>query len=449
MISKLPSNTRSFFLAAIFLLSLSVESDAQIWTKIYWHSSGQKYDGGKSIIQVDSGSFIVAGGHLGNLVKIDKNGDIIWRKSYEEIEQANDLTLTSDGGICLIGYNYTTSKGWLIKTTPFGKKVWSKSFDGIADVSALLENLEGGLSILSNKLTLTDAQGNIIKQIAGVPKSTRFIQLPSSQYVICPNGGTNMMMLTADGVKIWEKPLAGARSVATTSDGNLVVMGYNDVESVIYLTKWDLNGNEIWYKTYPQLDVRPYQFLWNKMVRTKDDELAFIAYADGFNAFIAKTDANGNLICARTQELNNMPVVLNNLIATSDNGFALVGTRNGINDGEDLFIMKTDSICQTSELEVIYVEKGEVETVYSDVFSYKYGPNPCQGHVVFEIQPTKPFDGKMMLVFYDALGRVAKSETILNGNLTIFTDGLPGGMYFFKIFDNGKELGKGKIAVQR
>ena len=122
------------FLCCILLLCLIPQfAEAQIWTRIYWYTSGQKHDQGKSIVEADNGSLLVAGGYLGNLVKIDKKGAILWRKSFEEIDQANDLTLTSDGGICLIGSNSTTKKRWLIKTNALGEKLWARPM-GTEDV---------------------------------------------------------------------------------------------------------------------------------------------------------------------------------------------------------------------------------------------------------------------------------------------------------------------------
>lgn len=436
--------THQFLFSFLLLCLLPQLADGQIWTRIYWYTSGQKSDRGMSIIEADNGSLIAAGGYLGHLVKIDKNGNILWRKSYQEIEQTNDLTLTSDGGICLIGNNSITKKKWLIKTDATGKKLWERQM-GTEDVSNILENNDGGFTILGKKIEITDSEGNLILQSpSGIGSFiTRFVQLQSGHYVIA--GESKVVVLDEQAMPFLNVPLTGARSVAATSDGNFLVMGYSESDTAIYLTKLNLSGNELWRKSYPQLDVRPFQYLWNKMVVTQNDEIAFIAYVDGVSAFIAKTDSEGNLLCARTQELNNIAVTMENLVATSDNGFALVGTAQG----PDLFVMKTDSICQTADLEIIYNVDGEVDTVYSKEFSFKYGPNPCSNLVTFEIQPTKPFDGKMMLVFYDAYGRTVKSEKVSSGTLPVFTDTLPSGMYIFRFIENGKTLGKGKLAVQR
>jgi PQQ-like domain len=436
-------------ISCVFLLSLVPRpTDAQIWTRIYWYTSNAKSDRGMSIAEADNGSLIVAGGYLGHLVKLDKTGHILWQKSFEEITQANDLVLTPNGDICLVGHG-DDNRLWLIKTNAQGNKQWARQLGDYSDVANLLRNKDGGFTIMSKGLIITDSEGQVLSQTAA--DGYRFIQLPSSEYLIAD--GFQLKLLDANGNSIWTKPLDGARSVAAASDGNFVTMGYSETDQFIYLTKWDLNGNEIWYKSYPQLDVRPFQLLWNKMVITPNDEIAFIAFVDGVSAFIAKTDAEGNLLCSRTQALDNLNVILENLIATSDNGFALVGMRENVSSSgfldEDLFVMKTDAICQTADLEIIYIEEGEVDTVYSSTFNFKYGPNPCQRNVNFEIQPTKAFDGKMMLVVYDAFGRIKKAEKILAGTIEITTDELSGGMYFFKIYENGKVLGKGKIAVQR
>jgi|GEM_PF-4857097 hypothetical protein len=59
---------------AVLLLHLHVQSTAQIWTRIYAYTSGQLSDQGRSVVETDGGSLLVAGGYLGNLIKVDRNG---------------------------------------------------------------------------------------------------------------------------------------------------------------------------------------------------------------------------------------------------------------------------------------------------------------------------------------------------------------------------------------
>lgn len=101
---KIYSHILPFLLGFLLFQLFSFQVNGQIWTKIYWYTSGDKPDRGTDVVETSDGALIATGGYLGHLVKVGRNGDILWRKSFPEIEQANDLTLISDGGICLIGH---------------------------------------------------------------------------------------------------------------------------------------------------------------------------------------------------------------------------------------------------------------------------------------------------------------------------------------------------------
>ena len=49
---------------------------------------------------------------------------------------------------------------------------------------------------------------------------------------------------------------------------------------------------------------------------------------------------------------------------------------------------------------------------------------------------------------YDATGRLVRSEKVINGRLEFESQNLPVGFYVFKIENDGKLLGSGKLMIK-
>jgi hypothetical protein len=109
----------------------------------------------------------------------------------------------------------------------------------------------------------------------------------------------------ANGDITWAKTYGGtnndrAYSVQQTSDGGYIVAGYTWSFSMgyydIFLIKTDANGNVIWAKTYGEID-------WDKAYsvhHTSDGGYIVAGSTESFGAggrdiFLIKTDANGNI----------------------------------------------------------------------------------------------------------------------------------------------------------
>ncbi len=86
----------------------------------------------------------------------------------------------------------------------------------------------------------------------------------------------------------------------------------------------------------------------------------------------------------------------------------------------------------------------------------KVYPNPFSDKATFEIeQKNAPpvLTGQAISItsnfsLYDATGRLVRSEKIINGRLEFERQNLPVGFYVFKIEDNGKILGSGKLMIK-
>jgi len=134
-----------------------------------------------------------------------------------------------------------------------------------------------------------------------------------------------------------------SHSVQQTSDDGYIVAGYTYVDSGdILLIKTDANGNVIWAKTYGGTH-NDWAF---SVQQTSDGGYIVAGYTDSFGAgyydiFLIKTDANGNIIWAKTYggtDYDNAYTVQQ----TSDGGYIVAGATWSFGAG-GAFLVKTDA----------------------------------------------------------------------------------------------------------
>jgi len=118
------------------------------WSKNY---GGSDYDFATDVIEVENGSFIVNARSQSNngdvnenlgeydcwLLKLSKNGDIVWQKNLggPEVDGCSDLLLLDNGDILTTLNTYYTPPGstplnlwWLVKMNLDGNEVWMKNY---------------------------------------------------------------------------------------------------------------------------------------------------------------------------------------------------------------------------------------------------------------------------------------------------------------------------------
>jgi hypothetical protein len=105
---------------------------------------GSKYNGASSIQQTTDLGYIVAGYTESKgagkrdvwIIKLDKNGNKEWDKTFggSKYDEAKSIQQTSDGGYIVAGYTELKGAGqddaWLIKLDKNGNKEWDKTFGG-------------------------------------------------------------------------------------------------------------------------------------------------------------------------------------------------------------------------------------------------------------------------------------------------------------------------------
>lgn len=263
---------------------------------IEWEKTlgGSKNDFAYSIQQTSDGGYIVVGhtlssdgdviGHISGwdiwLVKLDKDGNILWQKIFSstDYDYGYSVQQTTDDGYIVAGRLWPYA--WVGKFDNTGKYIWGKRhFDESkhgATAYAVQQTEDGGYIVagraLSNQtdehgyhpsdflVVKFDSKGNIIwkKTYGGTSYEEAYSiqQTTNGGYIVAgytksedgdicmKHGGTDawIVKLDKDGNIVWQKALGGSRndeaySVRQTSDGGYVVSGYT------FSDDWDAVGN--------------------------------------------------------------------------------------------------------------------------------------------------------------------------------------------------------------
>jgi hypothetical protein len=345
-----------------------------------------------SVQQTSDGGYIVAGGTgsfgAGNydifLIKTDANGNIIWAKTYggTNDDWGYSVQQTSDGGYIVAGRTNSFGAGWgdvfLIKTDANGNLQWAKTYGGGSyDYANSVQQTSDGGYILAGTTTSfgagdydiflikTDANGNVqwAKTYGGTSGDYAFSirQTSDGGYIVA--GWTNsfgagysdffLIKTDANGNLQWAKTYGGtnvdlALSVQQTSDGGYIVAGgtysFGVGGEAIILIKTDANGNIIWAKTYGGTNSeRAYS-----VRQTSDGGYIVAGITTSFGAglidvFLIKIDANGNLQWAKTYGGTDLDWAFS-VQQTSDGGYIVAGETRSFGAGNyDIFLIKTDA----------------------------------------------------------------------------------------------------------
>lgn len=190
------------------------------------------------------------------VVRLDKDGQILWDRAYGGNQSDHGLSIkaTADGGGIIVGTtgsqngDITRSYGngdlWVVRISPEGEMLWNQVFGGnMTDEGGdVLLTPDGGYLVIG--YTLSDD---------GDPVGHR------------GKGDLWMFTLDANGSMVWQKTYGGSErdggsSGVQTSDGGYAITGNtystdgdvteNKGGSDLWVLKTDLNGTLLWQRSY-------------------------------------------------------------------------------------------------------------------------------------------------------------------------------------------------------
>jgi len=301
------------------------------WQKQYQSSigSGALY----ALNQTSDGGYVWAGylqdsntyDEYAIVVKIDSSGNVQWQNTFGVAEYGTDVRQTADGGYIVGGVTppsaYEIVQGWIAKLDSSGKLQWQKV-------------LGSSQSVMANSVIQTSDGGYAL---AGLAQANVFVAKFDSS--------GNVKWQT-----VYTSPssLGLGYSIVQTSDGGYMVGGYdNDSPFLALALKLGSSGNVRWAKTY---NISGAASKFFSVRQTSDGGYAFsgqfytgIGYYYGYNAWTVKTDSSGNVQWQKAYGNPNYAATFQKVGLTSDGGFVSGGWTYEYNNGQEAYIVKTDS----------------------------------------------------------------------------------------------------------
>lgn len=321
----------TFFLTALLL-------PTQILTQVSFerHYGSRAWDEGTGVEQTADGGYVIVGYHgIADdvyLIRTDESGETLWTKTYggSDFDYGLSVHQTSDGGFIVAGYTYSFSPGadldvYLLKTDANGRILWQRNYALNGFGLSVDETTDGGFVIAG----YTDSA-------AGAENDDVFL-----------------MRTNANGQVIWLQTYGGSerdqgRSTQQTRDGGFIIAGktfsFGALGSDVYLIKTDVNGNEVWARTYGGLKSDQA----NSVQQTADGGYIITGWTQSFSVggtdvYLLKTDADGDTVWTGSYGgfLNDGG---SSVRETSDGGYIIAGWTSSFGAGDDdVYLLKIDS----------------------------------------------------------------------------------------------------------
>ncbi len=336
------------------------------WFECVYDFGGEN-EYGYDICKSVDGGYIVAGATTDNsgsrfelLIKINKSGDTLWTKRFNNIDGISSVEQTSDNGFIVTGG--AGGKVYLMKTDVNGNLNWLKQYIGENGVKAYeaIYDPNNGYVIFSStgenstRIIKTDASGDSLwarkfgyDPLGGVNHCQGGLLLTDGGYLslgyVC-NGGSLLSKVNAQGDSLWSKPYYECGQdtcikpsyLAQANDGHFVILGVNQNSTLIKVGKdWSPLKNVFWRREYSFSPDYSYQSVAN----TADGGFIIAGYADSYINLV-KTDASGNQIYHKNLGDGNSITVCQ-VLQTTDGGYILCGYKK-VGTNNKIYVIKTN-----------------------------------------------------------------------------------------------------------
>jgi acyl CoA:acetate/3-ketoacid CoA transferase alpha subunit len=456
------------FAGSVDLFLIKTDANVNIqWAKTY---RGTNWDFGYSVQQTSDGGYIVLGRTRSFgadsadilLIKTDANGNIQWAKTYggTNWDEARSVQQTSDGGYIVAGYTNSFGAGswdlFLIKTDANGNIIWAKTYGGTYTdyARSVQQTSDGGYIVLGRTrsfgadsadilLIKTDANGNIqwAKTYGGIDDDAAFSvqQTSDGGYIVAGYTWSfgesiwNIFLIKTNGsgdvewAKTYEvRDYDWAYSVQQTSDGGYIVAGKTYYFLAggwdIFLIKTDESGDVEWAKTYGGgSDDNAYSV---QQTSGGGYIVAGETYSFGagyYDIFLIKTDANGNIIWAKTYGGTGDDRAYS-LQQISGGGYILAGLTNSFGAGyNDIFLINTDANGEIGSCGIVGNASPTVYTV-SPMVNTLYPSVSSVSPTVNSVYPT--ITSPTLTVSVPCFSTISESCQITSGLITPYKGGI-------------------------
>jgi hypothetical protein len=495
-----------------------------------------------SVIQTADGGYVLGGytskkdtvppyGSINQdflLVKLDATANIVWAKTYGSPNTEETFTSckqTKDGGFVLVGHtgtNILTRNAFLVKTDAIGDTLFTRTIGEYNGMYCLdvLETGDGGFVMSGNMKDLSSRLGIFLYKmnikgdslwsvfIAGSAQginyvSTSFGQTTDGGYIIAGyysygQGYSDMLLLKTDslGKVLWNQTygqgpndvalsvqqtdeggyiMGGTTSVLGTSDDLLLVKtnakgdtnwtkayggGANEGGGYVrqtsdkgyilsgstasfgaggmdaYLIKTDLNGNLSWSKTYGGVST---EYFAGPVQQTNDGYVVGGGSASfvGGGLYIVKTDVTGNSYCSHQADaatLTSHPPIAVGSNAPTSNVLSCFSKHSNTELG--ILGGGSNTICTTAEV---------LEEVKQNI-TLSISPNPVTSIATITMHFANGLRNAELKIT-DILGKEVKRISIYSTEVSFDRSGMENGIYFCKLINDGKQIAVCKVIM--
>ena len=440
--------------------------------KILFDSKGFIYMMGTASIDTNYFDFL--------LVKYDPNGDTIWVRTFDgmnnSVEDAIDMIIDGSNNIYVTGLLYRSGNidNGTIKYDKNGNLKWSKKFSGFSGGSILFDSgflYIGGASNYNISILKYDTLGNSIDTFYCGTENSDGAQLMvfDSQRNLIVSGIENAKLptrfnivtakISQTGLKSWIKVFNNnfdERSeylydLKTDTAGNTVILvrsrnqQYN--RSEVCLIKYDNdNGDSIWTRKYnlvPFSNEQP-----EKMAIDKDNNIYVIETSDSnvifYRIVILKYNSSGQLQWHKVY----YPALFSNsysaciLADTLGNIYASGTTNYDQTGGDDIVLIKYSLMTNVSETSSTLPGRFEL---------YQNYPNPFNSRTEIRFDLVK--SGNYKIEVFDVLGKSV--DELFDGfknagsyKLNYDASKLTSGLYFYSLKSSEVNIIKKFILVK-
>jgi len=461
-----------------------------VWQKSF---GGSNEDYASSIINTIDGGFLVAGSTASNdgdvisnngsydiwLVKLNANGNLQWQKTIgsNHVESAKEIYRSQNGRYLLaydsLGYPWSYSaRGKVIKMDSLGNIEWKKGVAAGIRPWDIQETLDGELCLASTDwgnicnyyyyggqtyimISKSDTSENFAwgEMMGGKLENTAedilqtsdlgFIVAGGTRFTAC-NVDTNygeldywLIKLRCDGEVLWQKSLGGsdddnASTIVQSVDGGFVVAGStlsNDVN-----VTGNHGGYDFWIVK-----------LSSGVVCLAPDSI-YVSNITSFSAKLHWTVED----CAFGYRIQYRPVGSPTWVSKNQNNN--VGQKNIIGLlPNTTYQWRVRTKCSNDPLQ--YSTNTTIQTfttlmrlsdVEEEPITFSFFPNPFTNSATISIN----LEGNFDFILSDVFGREVFKSQILNSKSQIERGNLSSGIYFYRIMEEGKMIGSGKVVIE-